>query len=93
MPQSRLHHWITRAEEALLERTLLGRRLEVDVHLDDGKILFPAGTEIDREVLDRARERERLADLAHAAEPGTSDSELADLLWWRRRHDEEAARR
>lgn len=86
----RLHEILTRAEEALLGRTLEGRRLERDVVGPDGAIVFPRGTEIDRGILDRARELELLEALAHATEPSTSDTELADLLWWRRQHREAA---
>lgn len=88
---TRLHSLLTWAEEALLARTLWGRVLEVDVCTSDGKTIFARGTEIDRAVLDRARELELLEELAHATEPGTSDTELQDFLWWRKRLREEEA--
>lgn len=91
MGESRLHQLLTRAEEALLSRTLEGRRLERDVMGPSGAVAFAAGRTIDRPLLDEARERGLLVEIAHAAEPGTSDSELEDWLWWRkrRRDDEE----
>lgn len=79
---SALHRAFTRAEEALLARTLVGRRLASDVRGPDGLVAFAAGAEIDRELLDRARERELLDEVARAAEPGTSDTELEDLFSW-----------
>lgn len=85
---SGVREFLSQVEEALLARTLLGRRLERDVLEDDGGRLFAAGREIDQPMLDRARELGRLEELAHAAEPGTSDSELEEFLWWRKhRHD------
>ncbi len=92
MPESRLHRLFTAAEEALLARTLKGRRLERDVTAPDGTVLFAAGSEIDQSLLDAARERGLLEEVGHAAEPGTSDTELEDLLWWRKHHrDQENA--
>jgi hypothetical protein len=79
---SLLHRAFTRAEEALLGRTLVGRRLAADVRAPDGRVVFAAGAEIDRALLDRARERELLDEVARAAEPGTSDTELEDLFAW-----------
>lgn len=91
MGESRLHQLLTRAEEALLARTLEGRRLQRPVTTPAGGIVFAAGRTIDRLVLDEARERDLLEELAHAAEPGTSDSELEDWLWWRKKRRDEAA--
>lgn len=88
MPESRLHQLLTRAEEALLARTLNGRRLERDVCTPDGAVVFAAGREIDPDLLDAAREKDLLEAVAHAAERGTSDTELEDLVWWRRQHME-----
>lgn len=82
MEGSILHRAFTAAEEALLSRTLLGRKLERDVRGADGLVVFAAGAEIDRPLLDRARERELLDEVARAAEPGTSDTELEDLFLW-----------
>lgn len=82
MDGSLLHRAWTRAEEALLARTLVGRRLAADVRGPDGLVAFAAGAEIDRDLLDRARERELLDEVARAAEPGTSDTELEDLFAW-----------
>jgi len=82
MEGSILHRAFTAAEEALLSRTLLGRKLERDVKGSDGLVAFAAGAEIDRGLLDRARERELLDEVARAAEPGTSDTELEDLFLW-----------
>ena len=79
---SLLHRAFTAAEEALLARTLVGRRLARDVRGGDGLIAFAAGAVIDRALLDRARERELLDEVARAAEPGTSDTELEDLFLW-----------
>ena len=90
MAESRLHRLLTRTEEALLARTLKGRRLERDVAAPDGSVRFARGREIDRQVLDEARERGLLEELAHAAEPGTSDTELEDLLWWRKQRHGDA---
>ena len=73
---------ITRAEEALLARTLVGRRLARDVHGEEGMVAFAAGAEIDRPLLDAAAERGLLAAVARAAEPGTSDTELEELVTW-----------
>lgn len=78
-----------RAEEALLARTLIGRRLARDVRDDTGFVLFRRGEEIDRALLDRARERRLLEEVAHAAELSTSDTELEDLLWWLKHHREQ----
>jgi hypothetical protein len=86
MAESRLHRLLTRAEEALLARTLKGRCLDRDVCAPDGTVVFARGREIDQVVLDEARERGLLEEVAHAAEPGTSDTELEDLLWWRKHH-------
>lgn len=93
MAGSLLHRAFTRAEEALLGRTLIGRRLARDVHGRDGLVEFAAGAEIDRALLDRARERELLDEVAAAAEPGTSDTELEELFLWlaERRRDREGA--
>jgi hypothetical protein len=82
MEGSILHRALTAAEEALLARTLVGRRLASDVRGADGLVVFAAGAEIDKPLLDRARERELLDDVARAAEPGTSDTELEDLFVW-----------
>lgn len=82
MEGSILHRAFTAAEEALLARTLVGRRLASDVRGPDGIVLFATGAEIDRALLDRARELERLDEVAAAAEPGTSDTELEDLFLW-----------
>jgi hypothetical protein len=82
MAGSILHKAFTAAEEALLARTLVGRRLGSDVRGPDGIVVFAAGAEIDRALLDRARERELLDEVAAAAEPGTSDTELEDLFVW-----------
>jgi hypothetical protein len=92
MDGSLLHRAFTRAEEALLARTLVGRRLARAVRGPDGLVEFAAGAEIDRALLDRAREKELLDDVARAAEPGTSDTELEELFLWlaeRRRGREE----
>jgi hypothetical protein len=72
----------SRAEEALLARTLVGRKLARPVTGSDGLVVFAAGAEIDRDLLDRARERDLLEAVADAAEPGTSDTELEDLFVW-----------
>jgi hypothetical protein len=79
---SLLQRALSAAEEALLARTLVGRRLAADVRGPDGLVAFAAGTEIDRALLDRARERDLLEAVARAAEPGTSDTELEDLFTW-----------
>jgi hypothetical protein len=76
---------LQRAEEALLARTLVGRRLAEDVRDPAGLVVFAAGAEIDRPLLDRARERDLLEAVARAAEPGTSDTELEDLFLWLQR--------
>jgi hypothetical protein len=89
MDGSPLHQLLSRAEEALLARTLVGRRLAADVRGPDGAPLFRAGREIDRELLDDAREAGVLEEVAHAAERGTSDTELEDLLFWRKHHKEQ----
>jgi hypothetical protein len=73
---------LQRAEEALLARTLVGRRLAEAVREPGGLVVFAAGAEIDRELLDRALERDLLEAVARAAEPGTSDTELEDLVLW-----------
>ncbi|WP_373049619.1 hypothetical protein [Vulgatibacter sp.] len=90
MAESVFHRLVTRTEEALLARTLKGRRLERDVCDESGKVCFAAGREIDQAILDEARELSLLEELAHAAEPGTSDTELEDLLWWRKHHHDQA---
>jgi hypothetical protein len=82
MGDSLLHRAFTRAEEALLARTLVGRRLARSVRTPDGLVAFAAGAEIDRGLLDRARELDLLDEIARAAEPGTSDTELEDLFLW-----------
>lgn len=82
MDRSTLRRAFTRAEEALLGRTLVGRRLERDVHGREGFVRFAAGAEIDGELLERARELDLLDEVAAAAEPGTSDTELEDLFLW-----------
>jgi hypothetical protein len=88
MGESLLHKAFTRAEEALLSRTLVGRKLAREVRAGDGLVVFAAGAEIDRELLDRARARGLLEEVARAAEPGTSDTELEDLfVWLARRRD------
>jgi len=69
-------------KEALLARTLVGRTLAGDVRGPDGIVVFAAGAEIDRDLLDRARERDLLEAVAIAAERGTSDTELEDLFLW-----------
>jgi hypothetical protein len=79
---SLLHRAFTAAEEALLARTLVGRRLAAEVRGPDGLLAFAAGAEIDRDLLDRARERDLLDEVVRAAEPGTSDTELEDLFAW-----------
>jgi hypothetical protein len=81
-PSSLLHRAFTRAEEALLARTLVGRKLARDVRGEGGLVEFAAGAEIDRALLERAREKDLLDDVARAAEPGTSDTELEDLFVW-----------
>jgi hypothetical protein len=82
MDSSILGRAVSKAEEALLSRTLVGRRLAEDVRAPDGLVAFAAGAEIDRELLDRARERDLLEAVARAAEPGTSDTELEELILW-----------
>ncbi|WP_041454113.1 hypothetical protein [Anaeromyxobacter sp. K] len=82
MDGSVLERAFTRAEEALLSRTLVGRRLVADVRDAAGLVVFAAGAEIDRPLLDRARERGLLDEVARAAEPGTSDTELEELFLW-----------
>ena len=84
MGEAWVHRAMTRAEEALLSRTLAGRRLDADVRDADGLVVFASGAEIDRELLDRARERGLLEEVVRAAEPGTSDTELEDLVLWLR---------
>lgn len=73
---------LTKAEEAFLARTLVGRKLARDVRDDRGFVAFAAGAEIDPALLDRARERELLDEVVRAAEPGTSDTELEELYLW-----------
>lgn len=85
--KSLLHRMWTRAQEALLARTLVGRRLAKDVVSADGQVAFRAGREIDERLLEEARAENLLEEVAHAAEPGTSDTELEDLLWWRKHPD------
>lgn len=82
MDGSLLHRAFTRAEEALLGRTLVGRRLARAVRGPGGLVAFAAGAEIDRALLDRARALELLDEVARSAEPGTSDTELEDLFLW-----------
>jgi hypothetical protein len=82
MAGSILHQVLTKAEEALLARTLVGRRLAEAVRDPDGLVVFAAGAEIDSDLLDRARERDLLEAVARAAEPGTSDTELEELFLW-----------
>jgi hypothetical protein len=82
MVASILDRVLTKAEEALLARTLVGRRLSEDVRAPDGLVAFAAGAEIDHALLDRARERDLLEEVARAAEPGTSDTELEELFLW-----------
>lgn len=77
-----LERAFTRVEEALLSRTLIGRRLAADVRDAAGIVVFAAGAEIDRTLLDRARERDLLEAVVRAAEPGTSDTELEELFVW-----------
>lgn len=79
---SPLHEAWTRTKEALLARTLIGRRLQEDVRTPEGALAFARGTEIDRPLLDRARNLDLLEHVAAAAEPGTSDTELEELLVW-----------
>jgi hypothetical protein len=78
---------LSKAEELLLSRTLVGRRLAADVHDAQGLVAFAAGAEIDRELLDLAREKGLLEEVARAAEPGSSDTELEDLFVWLRSRD------
>lgn len=86
MAPSLLGRILSAAEEALLARTLTGRKLADPVRDVDGVVVFAAGAEIDRALLDRARERGLLEEVARAAEPGTSDTELEDLFtWWKDR--------
>jgi hypothetical protein len=80
----RARELFTKVEEALLARTLVGRKLAADVRDAQGRVAFAAGAEIDRALLDAARERELLEEVARAAEPGTSDTELEDLFVWLR---------
>jgi hypothetical protein len=82
MAPSILDRALGKAEEALLARTLVGRRLAEDVRGPDGLVAFAAGAEIDRALLDRALERDLLEAVARAAEPGTSDTELEELVLW-----------
>jgi hypothetical protein len=82
MEPSILRRALTRAEEALLARTLVGRRLAEDVRDAGGLVVFAAGAEIDAALLDRARDRDLLEAVAAAAEQGTSDTELEDLFLW-----------
>lgn len=85
MAETFVHRLLSRTEELLLSRTLEGRRLERDVLDPSGEVVFPAGQAIDRALLDRARELGLLEEVGHAIEPSTSDTELEDLLWWRKR--------
>jgi hypothetical protein len=78
------HRALSRAEEALLARTLEGRRLAEPVRDGGGLVVFAAGAEIDRALLDLARERGLLEEVVRAAEPGTSDTELEELVVWLR---------
>jgi hypothetical protein len=82
--ESLLHRALTRAEEAVLSRTLTGRRLACDVKDGTGLVVFAAGAEIDKDLLDRARDRDLLDVVVDAAEPGTSDTELEELVLWLR---------
>lgn len=82
MEGSLLHRAFTRTEEALLARTLIGRRLARPVRCPHGFVTFAEGAEIDRPLLDRAREKDLLDEVARCAEPGTSDTELEDLFLW-----------
>lgn len=84
MTESVIRRALTKAEEAVLSRTLVGRRLARDVKDDTGVVVFAAGAEIDKELLDRARDRDLLDVVVDAAEPGTSDTELEDLVLWLR---------
>lgn len=84
MADSLIHRALTRAEEALLSRTLTGRRLAREVRGADGLVVFAAGAEIDQALLDRARDRDLIDAVVAAAEPGTSDTELEDLVLWLR---------
>lgn len=79
---------VGRVEEALLARTLEGRKLVEPVYDDAGALLFSPGRVIDRGLLELARERGVLERIADAAEPATSDSELEELLSWRRRRQD-----
>jgi hypothetical protein len=80
----RAHELLTKVEEALLSRTLVGRKLATDVRDPQGLVAFAAGAEIDHPLLEAARERDLLEEVAKAAEPGTSDTELEDLFIWLR---------
>jgi hypothetical protein len=80
----RAHELLTKVEEALLSRTLVGRRLAADVRDAQGHVAFAAGAEIDHALLEAARGRDLLEEVARAAEPGTSDTELEDLFIWLR---------
>jgi hypothetical protein len=82
--ESLLHRALTKAEEAVLSRTLTGRRLVRDVKDGAGLVVFASGAEIDKDLLDQARERDLLDVVVDAAEPGTSDTELEDLVLWLR---------
>lgn len=84
MTESVIRRALTKAEEAVLSRTLVGRRLAHEVKDDTGVVVFAAGAEIDKELLDRARDRDLLDVVVDAAEPGTSDTELEDLVLWLR---------
>ena len=84
MTDSLIHRALTKAEEAILSRTLVGRKLARDVKDGSGLIVFAAGAEIDKALLDQARDRELLDLVVEAAEPGTSDTELEDLVLWLR---------
>lgn len=59
------------------------------MHDAQGRRLFERGRTIDGKVLDNARRKDRLAQVAQAARPGTSDTELEELMSWRKhRHDD-----
>ena len=84
MTDSLIHRALTKAEEAILSRTLVGRKLARDVRDGSGLVVFAGGAEIDKTLLDQARDRELLDLVVEAAEPGTSDTELEDLVLWLR---------
>ncbi|MBI5548014.1 MAG: hypothetical protein HY901_29390 [Deltaproteobacteria bacterium] len=76
----------SRFEEALLARTLEGRSLGQDVLDASGKAAFRRGALIDRSLLDEARERGLLEEVAAATHLDTSDTEVSDLLRMLKRH-------